>query len=198
MTTSRKTRALLASIAILAATVGVPAPAGAQGVTCEFITTIINGVPSTEVICTNDDGTPIQEPEPEPTGPMCGGLEATIVGTDGNDILVGTARRDVIVALGGDDTIRGNDGNDVICAGDGRDRIDGGSGRDEIYGGRGRDFIDGGRQSDTIYGNGGIDRLLGGTGADVIDAGRGRAGRINGGNGIDTCLKGTVVRNCEA
>ena len=35
--------------------------------------------------------------------PMCNGLPATIVGTEGPDNLVGTAGRDVIVGLGGNE-----------------------------------------------------------------------------------------------
>ena len=50
----------------------------------------------------------IDFPEPVPT---CAGLPATIVGTDGSDILFGTSGADVIVALGGNDIIfaRGGD-----------------------------------------------------------------------------------------
>jgi Ca2+-binding RTX toxin-like protein len=42
---------------------------------------------------------------------------ATIVGTDGNDVLSGTAGRDVIAGLDGNDVITGLGGDDVICGG---------------------------------------------------------------------------------
>jgi Ca2+-binding RTX toxin-like protein len=79
--------------------------------------------------------------------PRCFGADATIVGTDGADLLVGTPRRDVIVGRGGSDTIRGKDRADLICAG------------------RGDDVVKGGDGIDLIFGNGGDDRLIGGPGA---------------------------------
>ena len=68
-----------------------------------------------------------------PAGPTCLGVPATIVGTDGNDILNGTSGDDVIVGLGGDDVIisGGADEGDLICGGDGNDSLivtDGGDG----------------------------------------------------------------------
>jgi Ca2+-binding RTX toxin-like protein len=71
---------------------------------------------------------------------------ATIVGTQGNDMLTGTPARDVIAGLGGDDVIDGGGGNDLICGGDGNDRISGGAGEDVISGDAGDDSIDGGGQ----------------------------------------------------
>jgi Ca2+-binding RTX toxin-like protein len=64
----------------------------------------------------------------------CNGLETTIVGTTGPDILVGTSERDVIVGLTGDDVIYGLGGNDVICGGEGNDVILGGDGK-ALWGG---------------------------------------------------------------
>jgi len=55
--------------------------------------------------------------------PTCQGEPATIVGTDGNDLLSGTSDDDVIVGLAGDDQIRGNGGFDLICGGDGNDTL---------------------------------------------------------------------------
>ena len=49
---------------------------------------------------------------------LCEGLEPTILGTSGNDILVGTPGRDVIHGLGGRDLIDGKGGEDVICRGE--------------------------------------------------------------------------------
>jgi len=48
----------------------------------------------------------------------CEGLEPTILGTSGDDILVGTPGRDVIHGLGGRDLIDGLGGDDVICRGE--------------------------------------------------------------------------------
>ena len=45
----------------------------------------------------------------------CEGAEATIVGTEENDVLVGTMDVDVIVGLGGEDEISGKGGDDLIC-----------------------------------------------------------------------------------
>jgi hypothetical protein len=46
--------------------------------------------------------------------PSCGGLPATIVGTDGNDQLRGTSGNDVIVGLGGNDSIHAGEGDDFL------------------------------------------------------------------------------------
>jgi serralysin len=46
---------------------------------------------------------------------LCQGLEPTILGTSGDDVLVGTPGRDVIHGLGGNDVIDGGGGDDVIC-----------------------------------------------------------------------------------
>jgi hypothetical protein len=77
-----------------------------------------------------------------PTSPLCLGVGATRVGTNGRNTLNGTAGRDVIVGLGGGDRIDGRGGNDVIC---------GGSGADVLIGGAGADKLDGGSGNDTIY-----------------------------------------------
>jgi Ca2+-binding RTX toxin-like protein len=100
-----------------------------------------------------------------PSAPQCGGLDATIVGTDGSDALTGTPGDDVIVALGANDVVFGHRGNDVICGGDGADVLLGDRGKDIIYGGldgTGRccppgpagprgDAVDGGPGNDTMY-----------------------------------------------
>ena len=84
------------------------------------------------------------------SGPTCGGFEATIVGTEGRDVLRGTPGRDVIVGLGGNDVILGLGGDDVLCGGDGDDVIIGGTGDDVIYGGTGNDVLIGGSGVNTI------------------------------------------------
>jgi Ca2+-binding RTX toxin-like protein len=85
-------------------------------------------------------------PTASAAAPRCFGVKATIVGTNGADVLVGTARKDVIVGRGGADTIRGKDRADLVCGGGGDDVVKGGDG------------------IDLIFGNGGDDRLIGGPG----------------------------------
>jgi Ca2+-binding RTX toxin-like protein len=59
---------------------------------------------------------------------------ATIVGTNGSDILRGTPGRDVIAGRDGNDIILGLGGDDAICGGRGNDKLDGGTGNDSILG----------------------------------------------------------------
>ena len=47
--------------------------------------------------------------------PTCLGQVATIVGTEGDDLLPGSPGNDVIAGLGGDDVIDSSLGNDVVC-----------------------------------------------------------------------------------
>ena len=98
----------------------------------------------------------------EPEEASCNGLPATLIGTDGDDVLVGTKGADVIVGLAGDDVLVGGGGNDVIC---------GLSGNDKIKGGPGRDTLLGGSDADILLGNGGRDTLLGGGGTDSCNGG---------------------------
>jgi RTX calcium-binding nonapeptide repeat (4 copies) len=102
----------------------------------------------------------------------CHGRRATIVGTEGPDVLHGTPGRDVIWGGGGDDTIEGALGNDLIC---------GGPGNDLIHGGRGNDTIDGGPGTDRVYGDLGDDKVTGGPG---------NYDEVSGGLGIDTLSGG--------
>jgi hypothetical protein len=88
----------------------------------------------------------------------CAGRPATIVGTDGRDVLKGTRRADVIVALGGGDAVRSAQGNDTVCAGGGRDRVSGGPGRDRIFGEAAADRMSGGPARDFCHGGPGRDR----------------------------------------
>src|SRR6188472_2788038 len=88
---------------------------------------------------------------PADTSATCLGERATIVGTEGDDLLAGTSKDDVIVALGGNDVINAHGGDDLVCAGDGNDRIDAGDGFfDGIDGGAGDDWVDGGDAALTI------------------------------------------------
>ena len=88
---------------------------------------------------------------PADSAATCLGERATIVGTEGDDLIAGTSKDDVIVALGGNDVINAHGGDDLVCAGDGNDRIDAGDGFfDGIDGGVGDDWIDGGDAALTI------------------------------------------------
>ena len=125
------------------------------------------------------------------SGGLCNGLEPTIIGTDGDDVIQGTFRDDVILAGAGNDQIRGGSGNDVICGGAGNDvifgdsqrdiifgeagndRLFGGSDVDEIHGGEGDDEIRGDSQNDILFGNAGNDVIYGGSDADEIRGGAG-------------------------
>ncbi len=140
-------------------------------------------------------------------GPMCNGLPATIIGTEGNDTLIGTSGPDVIVGLGGRDLIRGLNGDDVICGGDGLDRIFGGNGLDMLfgeegndriygeggpdmaYGGDGRDILVGGTDDDMLFGEGDNDRIYGSAGNDMAEGGPGRDTLV-GSAGNDTMSGG--------
>jgi Ca2+-binding RTX toxin-like protein len=108
-------------------------------------------------------------PSEEEEVPRCHGARATIVGTEGDDVLRGTPGRDVIWGGGGNDTIYGSLGNDVIC---------GGPGADLIHGGRGNDLVDGGP--------GNYDRVYGDLGDDKVIGGPGDHDQVSGGLGIDT------------
>ncbi len=132
-------------------------------------------------------------PPPEPSSAICDGLEATIVGTSGNDSLTGTPGVDIIAGLQGNDTIHGLGGDDIICAGKGDDVVYGGVGFDIIFGAQGDDLIYaaygtstqtradergarmfGGAGNDSIYGTNRWDRMQGGTGLDHLYGYEGR------------------------
>jgi VCBS repeat-containing protein len=112
----------------------------------------------------------------------CGGKQATIAGTAGDDDLVGTKGPDVIVGLGGEDSIDGRGGDDLLCGGDGGDVIDGGPGKDLLHGGGGEDRLSGHAGDDRLFGDGGSDGLDGGADVD----------RCRGGKGSD------ATSNCES
>src|SRR3990172_113402 len=124
---------------------------------------------------------------PDGRAPTCAGRTATMVGTNGDDVLDGTSGSDVIIGLGGDDAINGLGGKDYLCGGSGDDTIDGGSGPDRIYGGGGNDTLDGAQGGDRLYGQRGRDTLNGDGGEDVA----------NGGSGTDGCTAETTIK-CES
>jgi hypothetical protein len=113
-------------------------------------------------------------------------------GTAAADRIVGSARGDVIRSGAGDDRIDGRGGNDRLSGGRGRDRLAGGAGRDRLSGGRGNDRLAGGS---------GRDRLSGGRGNDRLNTADGRADRVVGGSGSDTCridpADQASVKGCE-
>lgn len=117
-----------------------------------------------------------------PTSALCGGFDATIIGTTGNDVLVGTPGADVIAGLQGNDVIRGMGGDDVLCGGLGDDGIFGGEGFDVIYGAQGNDDIFGADENARTDTAGG--RYFGGQGNDII-LGTNRWDRMQGGPGSD-------------
>ncbi len=122
----------------------------------------------------------------------CRGVPATIIGTDGDDVLTGTDSVDIIASLGGNDTINALAGNDLICTGDGDDTINSGDGADRVYSGNGNDSVDGGNQSDRLYGGAGSDNLLGSGGNDKLRCGDG-VDTADGGAG----KKDMAAANCE-
>jgi Ca2+-binding RTX toxin-like protein len=113
--------------------------------------------------------------------PMCGGKPATIVGTEGNDVIDGTDAADVIWAGAGDDTVYGGLGNDIVC---------GDTGADLIHGGRGNDWLEGGADTDRVFGDLGDDHLSGGPGdRDEVSGGLG-IDTVNGGPGNEDLVRG--------
>ena len=84
---------------------------------------------------------------------VCNGLNVTIVGTNGPDVITGTLRDDVIHGLGGNDFIDGSAGNDTICGGDGNDILTGGDGNDTLIAGTGQDTLRGGAGTDVCTGS---------------------------------------------
>jgi uncharacterized protein (DUF2147 family) len=100
------------------------------------------------------------EPVPAPPARACKGHRATIVGTNGPDMLRGTRGKDVIVGLGGNDKLSGLAGNDVICGGSGKDILKGGKGNDKLYGEAGKDTLKGGPGKDKLKGGRGKDKQV--------------------------------------
>ena len=101
----------------------------------------------------------------------CAGEPATIVGTNGHDVIVGTEGPDVISAGGGSDRIDALGGDDLVCGGGGNDEILGGDGDDFLYGEDEDDTLSGGAGDDVLHGGSEGDELAGGPGNDVLRGG---------------------------
>jgi hypothetical protein len=139
---------------------------------------------------------------------MCKGKIATLVGTNGNDVLVGTPGEDVVVGLGGNDKIKALAGDDTVCAGSGNDEVRGASGKDlllgeggkdKLLGKGGKDTLRGGAAKDLVKGGGGRDKLAGQAGNDKL-RGQGGPDKLNGGSGRDHCNGGggtDTATKCE-
>jgi len=122
----------------------------------------------------------------ESGAPRCDGRRATIVGTDGDDVLQGTDKADVIWGGPGNDKIYGGLGNDIICGGPGDDLIHGGRGNDWIEGGAGTDRVFGDLGDDHVSGGGGNrDEVSGGLGIDTVNGGPGNEDLVRGDYGYD-------------
>ncbi len=118
--------------------------------------------------------------------PSCRGRPATIVGTNGNDLIEGTRGQDVIWAGAGEDTVFGALGSDLICGGPGNDYLDGGRGNDFVDGGNGTDRVTGGLGDDTVLGGpGDRDEVAGYLGVDVVNGGPGNEDLVHGDYGYD-------------
>jgi uncharacterized repeat protein (TIGR01451 family) len=131
-------------------------------------------VNSATVTSADDDPLPANDTDTEattvvaaPAPPTCGGAEATIVGTEGDDSLLGTEKRDVIAALGGDDRVVALGGKDVVCGFGGSDRLKGRGDADLVRGGGGDDRLGGGGGPDLLRGGTGRDKCRGGPGSDT-------------------------------
>jgi Ca2+-binding RTX toxin-like protein len=130
---------------------------------------------SFEVVALGEDG-PSAEPvliakDPPPPG-SCKGQEATITGTEQDDVLTGTDGRDVIAALGGNDQVTSLGGNDLVCGAAGKDVLRGGKNKDKLLGQAGKDKLRGQGGKDRLLGKGGKDKLNGGTSKDVCTGGK--------------------------
>jgi Ca2+-binding RTX toxin-like protein len=133
----------------------------------------------------------------------CLGEPATIIGTNGKDVLRGTPQTDVIVGLHGVDTLLGRGGDDLLCSGPGghlagrhgdierSETVRGGAGSDILLASRGIDVLFGGDGKDILigrfrYDEEGSTSLLGGDGADRLMVKLSNSGA--GGRGNDRIL----------
>lgn len=93
-----------------------------------------------------------------------------IVGSSVGDTLVGGNGVDATLEGGaGNDLIQDYNGDSFLFGGDGADTVAGHYGNDVIYGGADADRLYGGYGDDTLFGGAGADFLAGGAGADTAD-----------------------------
>jgi Ca2+-binding RTX toxin-like protein len=109
-----------------------------------------------------------------PVTTRCKGVPATILGTDGKDVLTGSQGQDVIAGLRGNDKLTALAGNDLVCGGKGNDTVKGGSGKDQLSGQKGNDKLYGQKGNDKLSGKAGKDTLKGGPGKDILKGGAGK------------------------
>ena len=168
-------------------------------------------VPAPSPVTTSTNPALLTPDPPAPVFHECQGAPATIVGTQGDDVLEGTPGDDVIVALGGADIVFGNGGDDIICGNGGDDILFGGLGFDIIrggggsdhlyansdttrvddfgaalYGGAGRDFLVGSNKADLLRGQLGRDDIRGYAGDDILRGGAGGDLLVGGGGADNT------------
>lgn len=121
----------------------------------------------------------------------CDGLQATVVGTLGDDTdLPYTDRSDVVALLSGDHVYYAGPGRDHVCGDAGGDVILTGPGRDVVFANKGNDsIVDGDVRSgaDTLYGGGGEDGISGGDGDDYLN-GQAGSDQLYGNRGADRVI----------
>jgi RTX calcium-binding nonapeptide repeat (4 copies) len=124
---------------------------------------------------------------------ICGGKNATLLGTQKNDIIEVNDSSVTIHTLNGNDTltIRGK-GNLIVCNGENNDvTLDNSQGSDTIYGGGGDDMLGTLALNDTIDGEDGNDILIDlGIGKNLIYGGNGNDLIIDSGHGGDKIFAG--------
>jgi len=121
--------------------------------------------------------------------PSCFGMRATIVGTDGSDVVTGTSGNDVVALFSGDDMYdpflsSEIGGDDWVCGGGGDDTLIGNFDADAGSAG-GDDRLFGGSDDDVLQGESGEDFLRGGSGDDFLDGG---ADGPDAGDDFDQCF----------
>ena len=122
------------------------------------------GLPSQATL----DGIPEHKvvPDTPPIDPIT--TDASVEGTEGDDLLHHLGGDARIYGLGGADDIASGGGADIIYGGSGNDTISGGGGDDWIQGDEGADDINGGDGNDIILTDGLDTSLQGGTGDDTL------------------------------
>ena len=116
--------------------------------------------------------------------------DATIDGTNGDDVIVGRLGTTEINGHDGDDTLIGMADDDTLNGGSGNDDLTGGDGGDVLNGNGGNDTLDGGADDDTLNGGSGNDDLTGGDGDDALNGDSGND-TLDGGEGDDVLWGGS-------